>query len=181
MAGFCLGQDPVKYASPVVGSTCNPNDPLLQYGAPTNALLGCNTATFTWVSLNGTSASANSKIRSFGASFSGGGSALTAPTTSAAFVVPYACTISGWNISLDATDTATVKVWKIATGTAIPTVTNLINTSGVSISSGTNVSSSVVTDFTTLAVAAKDIVIIDMTAVGGTAKLLTFTVTCNAS
>jgi hypothetical protein len=108
--------------------------------------------------------------RSFGASFDGGGSALAAGMSSHAQTLPFAGTIAAWNITLDA-GTATVKVWKIATGTAIPTVANVINTSGIAISSGTAVHSTTLTDFTTTTVTANDIVIINITAVSSATKL----------
>lgn len=96
----------------------------------------------------------------------GGGSALTTGAVKGVTVAKRAGTITGWSISVD-TGTATVRVWKIATGTAIPTVSNNINTSGVSISSGTHVRSSTVTDFTTTSVAAGDIIGYEITAVSG--------------
>jgi len=80
---------------------------------------------------------------------------------------PYACTgLASWSITVDA-GTATVKTWKIASGTAIPTVSNSISTSGVSISSGTNVTSATVTDFTTVATTAGDIFGISLITVSG--------------
>jgi hypothetical protein len=92
-----------------------------------------------------------------------GGTALTTGGV-VYFVIPQACTINAWDILVDA-GTATVKFWKIATGTAIPTSANSINTSGVSISTGTAVHSSTVTDFTTTTVAAHDIGAVTITAV----------------
>lgn len=86
--------------------------------------------------------------------------------------VPYAGAITGWNITTDA-GTCTVKTWKIATGTAKPTIANVISTSGVSLSSGTAVRSSTVTDFTSTTVSAGDIFAWDITAVSGV-KELTF-------
>jgi hypothetical protein len=117
------------------------------------------------------------KTRSFGASFDGNGAALVAGN-SVPFEVPFACTISAYNIAVSTADTATFKVWKVATGTAIPTSGNSINTSGVSISSNTNVRSSTVSDFTTTAVAANDLVIIQLSSVGGTTTGAAFTVEC---
>jgi hypothetical protein len=85
-------------------------------------------------------------------------------------VFPAAGTITGWSVVAD-TGTATVKVWKIASGTAAPTVANNINTSGVSLSSGTAIISSTVSDFTTTSVAANDIFAFNLTAVSGATKL----------
>lgn len=103
-------------------------------------------------------------IHQYGGSFgTPGGTALSTGGVQY-FTIPQACTINSWNILVDA-GTATVKFWKIATGTAIPTVANVINTSGVAISTGTAVHSSTVTDFTTTTVAAHDIGAVTLTAV----------------
>lgn len=85
-------------------------------------------------------------------------------------VCPYAGSITAWNFAVDA-GTATVKVWKIAAGTASPTSANSINTSGVSIASGTAVRSTTLTDFTTTAVAANDIFAFSIEAVSGVKKI----------
>jgi hypothetical protein len=69
------------------------------------------------------------------------------------------------------TGTATVKVWKKATGTAVPTVSDNINTSGVAISTGTYVHSNTVSDFTTTTVAAGDIFAFNVSAVSGATEL----------
>jgi hypothetical protein len=83
---------------------------------------------------------------------------------------PTAATLVGWNMALDS-GTATIRVWKIAAGTAVPTVANNINTAGVSISSGTAVQSSTMTDFTTTAVAANDIFAFEITAVSSATEM----------
>lgn len=79
---------------------------------------------------------------------------------------PFAGTITGWNLTVDA-GTITVKIWKIATGTTKPTSANSINTSGISLSAGTSVHSTTLTDFTTTAVAIGDIFACEITAVAG--------------
>ena len=116
----------------------------------------------TWV----TPCNANCRIRSFGSAFNNGGSVLTT-ASSIPFVVPYSCTISAYNASLTPSGTATFTFWKIANGTAIPTIANLINTSGVGISTGTNIHSTTVSDFTTTTVTANDVIIVNITAVTG--------------
>jgi len=94
-----------------------------------------------------------------------GGTALTvAATTTDYITVPIACTISGYNLLIDA-GTITVKFWKVATGTAIPTSGNSISTSGVGISSGTAIHSTTTSDFTTTTVTANDIMAMNVTAV----------------
>jgi hypothetical protein len=85
-------------------------------------------------------------------------------------VIPAAATITGWSIAVDA-GTATVQVWKIASGTAVPTVANSINTVGVSIASGTAIISSTLTDFTTTSIASDDIFAFNLSAVSGVTRL----------
>lgn len=80
--------------------------------------------------------------------------------------VPFACTINGWNITADQ-GTATIKLWKAATGTAVPTVSNSISTSGFSLASGTAVHSTNVSDLTTTTVSANDIIGFNLFAVSG--------------
>jgi hypothetical protein len=103
---------------------------------------------------------------SIGFSKDGGGSTLSPSTLSTAITVPYAATITGYSLSAD-TGTFTVTFWKIANGTAIPTIANVINTSGLSLSTGTHVRSSTTSDFTTLAIAAGDVIMCAITAVSG--------------
>jgi hypothetical protein len=98
---------------------------------------------------------ANLRARAIGSTFSGGGVALTVGLVNY-FTVPFACTISAWNATVD-TGAATIDVWKIVTGTAIPTVSNTITASAVpSISSGTALHSTTLTGWTT-SVSANDI------------------------
>jgi hypothetical protein len=85
-------------------------------------------------------------------------------------VFPAAGTITGWSMVADA-GTATVKVWKVASGTAAPSIADNINTSGVSLSTGTAIISSTVSDFTTTSVAANDIFAFNLTAVASVTKL----------
>lgn len=96
-------------------------------------------------------------------------------TNATSFVVPctFAGTITGYTIAADA-GTCTIKTWKKATGTAIPTVADVISTSGVSLSTGTLVRSATVSDFTSTTVTANDVFIIQATAVA-TAKYISFT------
>lgn len=94
-----------------------------------------------------------------------GGTALTAGATTTDYIsVPFACTINRYTLMIDA-GTITVKFWKVALGTAIPTSGNSINTSGVGISSGTAITSTTLSDFTTTSVAANDAIAMNVTAV----------------
>ena len=102
-----------------------------------------------------------------------GANAISANATSASIVCPFSGTIVGYSISLGTSDasapsgTCTLKTWKKATGTAVPTIADVISTSGVALSTGTNVRSSTVTDFTTTTVTAGDILIVQATATSG--------------
>jgi len=93
-------------------------------------------------------------------------SGLAAGKISGYWTCPFAGVISAWNLAVDV-GTITVKIWKIATGTAHPTNANSINTSGISLSTGTAIRSTTLTDFITTAVAAGDIFACEITAVGG--------------
>lgn len=115
--------------------------------------------------------------RAFGASFisSDGSTALTAGRT-VYFAVPTACTINGWSITADA-GTATVDVWKVADGTALPTVANTITAAATpALASGNNISSTTLTGWDT-AVAAKDVIGINLKVVA-TATYVNLTVGC---
>lgn len=106
------------------------------------------------------------KVIQVGFSSDGGGSVISTGQVKGFATCAQAGTISAWTIAVD-TGTCTVKCWKVATGTAVPTISNVINTSGVAISSGTYVRSTTTSDFTTTAVAANDIFAFDITAVSG--------------
>lgn len=113
----------------------------------------------------------------FGVTFDGGGSALTGGTTTARYVtLPMACTIVGYSITADA-GTATFKTWRKASGTAIPTNSDSISTSGVALSSGTAVESTTVSDWTDTTLDAGDIIGLNLSTVA-TATLATFQITC---
>jgi hypothetical protein len=107
--------------------------------------------------------------RSLGASMALGGSALTAGM-GVFTVAPFACIITGWDLAVDQ-GTATVKVWKVAAGTALPTSSNSINTNGVSIESGTVLESTVLSDFTTLSIAKGDVLVFSLAAVSVSTQL----------
>lgn len=110
---------------------------------------GISTAAGTWIVFT------NSLIRSIGAAFDGGGNALT--TSGVTYVVVrFGCTIKGFSAWVD-TGTITFDVWKIASGTAIPTVANTILSSYIGVSSGTVNESTSTSSFTTTASAAGDI------------------------
>lgn len=112
-----------------------------------------------------------SAARVRGIPFSYGDPALANPiaagtTTTDYITVPYGCTLDAWNLLVDA-GTITVKFWKVASGTAIPTSGNSINTTGVSISTGTAIHSTTMSDFTSTTVTANDIMAMNVTAASG--------------
>jgi hypothetical protein len=104
------------------------------------------------------------------------GSALSSSITRYV-TVPFGCTVSAYNLLADA-GTFTVKFWKIASGTAIPTVSNSISTSGVSLATGTALHSTTLTDFTTTTVTPNDIVAANITAVA-TSKMVQVQLECD--
>lgn len=121
----------------------------------------------------------NVRIRAISLSYGdpGNSSGITASSTATDYVtVPFSCTLSAYNLLVDS-GTVTVKFWKVATGTAIPTSGNSISTSGVSISSGTAIHSTTLTDFTTTTFSANDIVAMNVTA--ATAKFVNAVLECD--
>ena len=117
-----------------------------------------------------------STARGFGYTFNGAGTALTAGQTGY-YTVPFACTISAWNMTVD-TGTATVDIWKIATGTGIPTISNTITASATpAIASNNSLHSTTLTGWTT-AVAVNDIVGINLKATAS-ATVVNLTVQCD--
>ncbi len=112
----------------------------------------------------------------FTAHFNRGGAALQAnDVTLTPWTTKYPGTITGFIISADQ-GTCTLKVWKKATGTAIPTIADVINTSGVSLATGTHIDSSTVSDFTTTTISIGDQFMAQITAVSGGATDITFQV-----
>jgi hypothetical protein len=136
------------------------------------------------VTVNGASCSLGSSCtlssypgirRGFGYTFWAGGAALSSGVTGY-LTVPFACTISAWNMAVDQ-GTATVDVWKTATGTAIPTIANSITASATpAISSGTAIHSTTLPGWTT-SVALDDIVGVNLKAVAS-ATVVNLTVEC---
>ena len=114
--------------------------------------------------------------RAFGYTFNGAGAALTSGQTGY-LTVPFSCTISAWNMSVD-TGTATVDIWKIASGTGLPTISNTITASATpAIASNNSLHSTTLTGWTT-AVAANDIVGINLKATAS-ATVVNLTVECD--
>ena len=110
-------------------------------------------------------------------SFDGGGAALV--TGKVLYIrVPFACTIANWSILSTTAETVTVTLWRVATGgTAIPAVGNTISTSGVSLSSGTAVYSTTVSDFTSTTIATNDLLAANLSAVTAS-QFVNYTLGC---
>lgn len=115
--------------------------------------------------------STNQTIMSVGVSLDGGGSTLS--TGQKGYVTcPFAGTIVAWDITAD-TGTCTFDIWKIATGTAVPTVTNTITASAKpALATGTAIHSTTLTGWSTgVNVAANDIFGFNLDAVATATKL----------
>lgn len=119
-------------------------------------------------------------LRHYWGSFGNSGATIAATAYSNPRRVSAACTIGGWSISIPKADTgtATVKFVRTAAGTGSPGSGDEINTSGVSLSSGTTVYSTTVTDFTDTTLDAGDWIAVALTTVGGSPKSLTATIYC---
>ena len=118
-------------------------------------------------------------IHGFGASFDGGVAALTAGKT-VYTTVPYACAIKAWNITVSPADTATFDIWRLATGAVIPTLANtILGTPWLAISTGTSVHSTTLSAFTSTAIAANDIIGINLKSIGGAATYANLSVECD--
>ena len=131
------------------------------------------------LSIGASGSDSNTLIRSIGGGFDGGGSALSTGGVTY-FTVPFACTIAAYNITVD-TGTISFDVWKIGTGTAIPTVSNTILSGGyLALSTGTALHSTSTALFTTTTVSADDIFGIDIEAVSSATKA-SLILQCNAS
>lgn len=89
--------------------------------------------------------------------------------------VPFACTIVGWAIMVDA-GTLTIDILKVATGTAVPT-SSITASATPAISTGTAIYSTTLTGWTT-SVAAYDILGFKITVTNGTPKQATIQVFC---
>jgi hypothetical protein len=107
-----------------------------------------------------------------GASFDGLGSAIVVGSK-VYITCPFAGTIIGWSIVANgASPTCTIDVWKIATGTSLPTVANTIMGTKPALATGNAIKSTTLTGWTT-SVAVGDIFCINIDALA-VATLLDF-------
>lgn len=74
------------------------------------------------------------------------------------YILPYACTITGWSIVATGTSpTTTIDVWRVATGTSLPTVANTIMGTKPALSTGNAVRSTTLTGWSPTTFSAGDI------------------------
>lgn len=177
-----VGTDPATFAK----FSSNPATVLSNTLTNTHVFVGNSSNVATDVAMSGdvtmantgaATVRANIRVRDFGTTFGDTtGSALTSGPV-VYFTVPYACTISAYNITADA-GTVTFDVWKIATGTAIPTVTNTITAAALpALSTGTALHSTTLSGWTT-SVSANDIFGIQLKTVA-TAKYVQLDLECD--
>jgi hypothetical protein len=99
-------------------------------------------------------------------------------------VAPASCTIQSWDIVVDS-GTATIDIWQLGTGTAIPTVSNTITASALpAIASNTAIHSTTMTSWVTthggLAVVKYDIFAFNLTTTSGP-KYIYAGINCDAT
>jgi hypothetical protein len=91
--------------------------------------------------------------------------------------VPYACTITDWAIGSDGN--VTIQLWRVADGgTALPNDGNALNTNGFSLSTGTHIHSTTLTDLSSTSVFAFDTFGVNLSAVSSPASHVEFFLGC---
>jgi hypothetical protein len=91
--------------------------------------------------------------------------------------VPYACTVTDWTISSDGT--ATITLWKVPDGgTDLPNDSDSISTNGFSLSTGTRIHSTTLTDLISPSIFAFDTIGVNLLAEGGAASHVEFFLGC---
>jgi hypothetical protein len=128
------------------------------------------------------------------ASSSGAATTLSAPAQEAGFAVafrgtdvipgetifltiPYACTITDWTITSDGA--ATIQIWRVTDGgTELPNSADSMNTNGFSLSTGTRIHSTALTDLNTTSIYAFDTIGVNLTATGSAASHVEFSLGC---
>ncbi len=113
--------------------------------------------------------------------FDGGGSQVAASSNGIKHVGA-ACTAIGWAIEAKGSSpTATIDVWRVATGTAIPTVANTIMGTKPALASGNAIKSTTMTSWCTTGTctfAADDILIANADATNAANVYMTFSLLC---
>jgi hypothetical protein len=119
-----------------------------------------------------------SSVRQRGFQVVFGGSDL-APGSVVYVTMPFACIASGYVVAADPAGTATIKLWKVPNGTALPTSANAISTAGFALTAGGKVHSTVLTDLSTTAWSAYDTTAVVLSAVSGSPSHVNFTLECD--
>ena len=82
------------------------------------------------------------------------------------YILPYACTITGWSIVATGTSpTTTIDVWRVASGTSLPAVGNTIMGTKPALSTGNAVRSTTLTGWSPTTFSAGDIIGFNLDAV----------------
>ena len=82
------------------------------------------------------------------------------------YVLPYACTITGWSIVATGTSpTTTIDVWRVASGTSLPAVGNTIMGTKPALSTGNAVRSTTLTGWSPTTFSSGDIIGFNLDAV----------------
>lgn len=141
VAALTLGTAGTDLTSTVANPTTTP---VITLNVPTASALNRGAlSSADWSKFN------NATLGSFGASFDGMGSFVLI-NTRAFFRMQKAGTITEWSIVAEGTSpTATFDVWKIASGTALPTVANTIFGTKPALSTGNAITSTTMTGWTT--------------------------------
>jgi len=169
VAALTLGTSGTDLSSTVANGTTTP---VITLNVPTASATNRGVVSSAdWSKFN------NATLGSFGASFDGMGSVVLVNTRTY-FRMQKAGTITEWSIIAEGTSpTATFDVWKIASGTALPTVANTIFGTKPALATGNAITSTTMTGWTTT-FAANDMFCINVDACSAATKLqLLFKVT----
>jgi hypothetical protein len=91
--------------------------------------------------------------------------------------VPYACTITDWAITSDGT--ATITLWRVPDGgIELPNDSDTLSTNGFSLTTGTRIHSTVLTDLSSTSIFVSDTFGVNLAAVGGSASHVEFYLGC---
>jgi len=92
--------------------------------------------------------------------------------------VPFACTITDWAMSSDGT--ADIQLWRVpAGGTDLPTDADTLSTNGFSLTTGSLIHSTTLTDLSSTAIFAFDTFGVNLAAEGGSASHVEFYLGCS--
>ncbi len=114
---------------------------------------------------------ANIALRSVGFTADGGGNPIATGKIKGFFTCPFGGTITAWNLMVD-TGTATVQVWKVGTGTAVPNSGNILSTTPYQqLTTGTAIHSTDVSKFSSTTITANDIIAFNISTISGPTEL----------